>query len=433
MNCPSPINSVAPQRLSSMQTTSAAMVFLMLWLQMAVNAQTTRVLFLGNSYTAANDLPGMFHDVALSAGDSVFYDSNTPGGFTLQGHVTDPGSAGKIAAGGWDYVVLQEQSQLPSFPNSQVQSQVFPYATQLDSMIRQYSPCAETVFYMTWGRENGDASNCANWPPVCTYAGMDSLLRLRYMMMGTDNQAIVSPVGAVWRYIRNNYPEIDLYEADESHPSPAGTYAAACSFYSVMFRKDPQLITFSGVLPFATAQKIRTAAQLVVYDSLTTWLVGTYNPVAQFGWNITSDSAAFTNQSTNATQFAWDFGDGSGSTLENPVHVYTANGQFQVRLVASHCGLSDTTTNTLIVSGIGFGEEPAPLHQKIYPNPTTGIVHTNGDWVKAEIYTPAGLLIRQFTNGEIIDLSAYPNQCLVIRLITNEQIFTERVLISPRK
>ena len=50
---------------------------------------------------------------------------------------------------------------------------------------------------MTWGRENGDQSNCQSWPPVCTYEGMDDLLRERYMIMANDNNALVAPVGAV--------------------------------------------------------------------------------------------------------------------------------------------------------------------------------------------------------------------------------------------
>lgn len=72
---------------------------------------------------------------------------------------------------------------------------------------------------------------------MCTYAGMDSLLHLRYMMMAEDNHAVVSPVGAVWNYIRANFPLIELYSPDESHPSVAGSYAAACCFYTSIFRK----------------------------------------------------------------------------------------------------------------------------------------------------------------------------------------------------
>ena len=276
--------------------------------------QHLRVLFLGNSYTAVNNLPQVLADAALSAGDTLTYDGNTPGGYTLQGHATNSTSLGKIAAGNWHAVVLQEQSQLPSFPIEQVQTEVFPYARQLDSLIHLSSPCAQTVFYMTWGRKNGDAANCPDWPPVCTYAGMDSLLALRYLLMGDTNHATVSPVGAVWKYLRQNNPGIELYQADESHPSAAGTYAAACCFYATLFKKNPELISYSFSLPAAYAQAIRLAAKTVVFDSLYKWDFTTA-PKANFYFTSVFHlfQAQFINQSTGADSYRWDFDDGTFS------------------------------------------------------------------------------------------------------------------------
>jgi hypothetical protein len=58
----------------------------------------------------------------------------------------------------------------------------------------------------------------------------------------------------------------------------------------------------------------------------------------------------FTNDSHNATGFEWDFGDGFISNDENPVHIYTGTGTFEVVLtVTSKSGLSDNTTLTLDV------------------------------------------------------------------------------------
>jgi hypothetical protein len=88
---------------------------------------------------------------------------------------------------------------------------------------------------MTWGRENGDQDNCANYTPLCTYDGMQQRLRESYVQMADDNNAIVVPVGMAWKYVRDNYPEIDLYQSDESHPSVEGTYLAACTFNRVLY------------------------------------------------------------------------------------------------------------------------------------------------------------------------------------------------------
>src|SRR5688572_24080242 len=77
-----------------------------------LKAQTShRVLFLGNSYTSVNNLPKLIHDVALSAGDTLVFDSHSPGGYQLESHSLDVISQNKIMTGGWDYVVIQGQSQ----------------------------------------------------------------------------------------------------------------------------------------------------------------------------------------------------------------------------------------------------------------------------------------------------------------------------------
>ncbi len=184
-------------------------------------SQKKNVLFLGNSYTYVNNLPQMIADAAASVNDTLIFDSNAPGGQTLYGHTQDPGSTNKIKLANWNYVVLQAQSQEPSLPLNEVMSTVFPYAHYLDSMVDKYNVCGQTIFYMTWGRKNGDALNCTaypNWQYICSYKGMDSLLNLRYRMMADSNKAIVSPVGAVWNFIRKTFPLIELYSSDESHP-----------------------------------------------------------------------------------------------------------------------------------------------------------------------------------------------------------------------
>ncbi|MDP1728419.1 MAG: hypothetical protein Q8M15_16665, partial [Bacteroidota bacterium] len=186
-----------------------------------VNKPSKKVLFLGNSYTSVNNLPLIISTLATSAGDSLVYDFNLQGGFRLYDHYNDFNSKFKIAKGDWDYVVLQEQSQLPSFPMADVAKDVLPFAAGLNQLIKDANPCTITQFYMTWGRKNGDSSNCATWPPVCTYRGMDSLLQLRYHLMANYNRAELSPVGAVWNYLRSNFPSIELYQSDESHPSLA--------------------------------------------------------------------------------------------------------------------------------------------------------------------------------------------------------------------
>ncbi len=307
------------------------------------------ILFIGNSYTHVNSMPQIVADIATSMGDTLVWDMSAPGGASFYDHCTDATTLAKIQAGNWDYVVLQEQSQTPALPDVLVPG-MFTQARQLDSLINVYSPCSETIFYMTWGRKNGDASNCSfftvqyNWPWYCTYAGMDSVIRLRYRMMADSNAAAVSPAGAVWHYVRTHYPSIELYNADESHPSEAGSYAVACSFYTALFKKDPALINYSYTLGSTVAADIRLAAKKVVYDSMSYWHIGQHRTEAVFRYIQTANTISFTNTSLNAVNYQWYFGDGQSAMATSPTHIYNQPGNYTIMLIASNnTGCSDTT------------------------------------------------------------------------------------------
>jgi PKD repeat protein len=375
-------------------------VFVFILLNNNAFSQTTKhVLFLGNSYTAANNLASMVSNLASNTNDSLVYLSNTPGGYTLQAHSTNSTSLAQIQQGGWDFVVLQEQSQVPSWPISQVNTQMFPYADSLCTYIRQANPCTKPLFFMTWGRENGDSYNCPTWPPVCTYEGMDSLLNLRYRMAADSNEAYVSPVGAVWHYIRHHHSKINLYSSDGSHPSLAGSYAAACTFYTLIFQKDPSLITENFGLDADVANNIRLSAKLIAYDSLSNWNIGKYLPNAEFNNSQVSDSIHFINTSIYADSFDWQFGDGTTSTLPNPAHKYAQAGNYQVTLVANKCDDSDTITHavTFYVTSI---DEANSIQYSVFPNPINNEINIHLSSVEnvdnIAIYSLDGKLIKEY-------------------------------------
>lgn len=295
------------------------------------------VLFIGNSYVYTNDLPTMVANMAATTNDKISCSSNTPGGCRFAQHCTNQ-SMTMIQQGGWDVVVLQEQSQYPAFPEWQVQRDVYPYAQRLVDSIYANNVCPEPMFYMTWGRKNGDALNADSFPPIGTYEGMDSLLRERYITMGKENHASVCPAGKVWHYIRHNYPKIELYSADNSHPSIAGTYAAACAFYTMIFEKDPTLVTYHNVsLDTATERIIRDVAKLVVYDSLAFWKREL--PEATFTYSCEGNYRATFNATTEGADYwEWDFGDGTTDYGESVTHTFADSGTYNVKLVVEkHC------------------------------------------------------------------------------------------------
>lgn len=232
--------------------------------------QNKSTLFLGNSYISSNNLPELVYQLGLTTNDTLTYDSYTPGGYRFMNHAANATTMSKINSTNWDYVVLQAQSQEPSWADWQVEQEVFPYAKILCDSIRANNGCSEPLFFMTWGRENGDSYNCGNLPAVCTYEGMDSVLNQNYREMGTRNNAAVSPVGAVWHYLRDN-SSIALYSGDGSHPSLAGSYAAAVTFYTLIFEKDPTLQTYNSSLNAFDADTIKDAVKTIVYNNLQNW------------------------------------------------------------------------------------------------------------------------------------------------------------------
>ncbi len=286
----------------------------------------------------------------MNMGDTLIYDSNTPGGYTLDQHSADSISRTKILNGGWDYIILQDQSQIPAFQNYFSQG-----AISLCLLTRESNPCARPMFYMTWGRQNGDASNCAVWPPVCTYDGMDSLLRNSYHDMALFNKAELSPVGEVWNYIRSNNPNINLYQSDGSHPSEAGSYLAACTFYTALFKRDVITASFDYTLDSQNAAIVRAAVSEVFFDSLSNYNYTENNPQAMFRYTIGQglNEAEFINSSMNTDSYSWDFGDGSVSNAELPTHSYQNDGLYTITLDASDCDL-DTVYHSVMQKQISF-------------------------------------------------------------------------------
>lgn len=397
---------------------------------------TKKVLFLGNSYTAVNNLPQIIANFALANGDTLIFDSNTPGGHTFQGHCSNATSLAKIALGTWDYVVLQEQSQLPSFSINQVQTSVFPFAKRLDSLVLAANPCSESMFYMTWGRKNGDASNCANWPPVCTYQGMDSLLALRYNMMADDNEAELSPVGAVWKAIRTNFPGIELYQSDESHPSEAGSYAAAVCFYTMIFKEDPSLIAYNYTLNATDAQNIRNTVKQLVFNQLSNWNSGISDPVANFTYNaVNTFTYDFSSQATNAMNVLWNFGDGSTDTTLNPTHTFAAPGTYNVSLTATKCGRQNAISKPINIQGLGFENQSAEDKVIIYPNPSNDFVNVRFETEISEIQitdmSGKAILRRKVDSTNItLNIKEIPGGIYFVNCKTKDKSYRKKLVIN---
>ena len=369
----------------------------------SANAATRKVLFIGNSYIYTNNVPEVLRLLALSLGDTLIYDQSVPGAHTLELHSTNVTTISKIYSQQWDVVLVHEQSQRPAFPPSQVETDTYPYAHILDSLIHDNNSCSQTMFMMTWGYKNGDPSNCGGYPIICTYAGMQSRLRESYLEMTQDNNATVAPVGAAWKVTRDGFPGIELYSTDNSHPVIAGSYLEACVLYASIFHKAPNLSTYYAGVPQADAVNLQNVATHVVLDSLDSWQQYGNYAFADFGVSINDKTITLQNNSEKATTYVWSFGDLSTSTQQAPPpHTYAAYGQYLVKLTSSNSCFSETATKTINLfptSVNNINRDNTPVNIYTSQGGTTISVIAAID--RLEIYNATGQKIRSYeVNGQ---------------------------------
>lgn len=318
-----------------------------------VSAQVKSVLWIGNSYTATNNLPNLVYQLALSGGDTITYDSNTPGGYTFMDHWSSLTTQLKITQQPWDYVVLQAQSQEPSWDSSYVTNWLYPYGEAFDSVIHLNDSCTQMMFYMTWGRKNGDAQFCAQYPAVCTYQGMQDQLTHRYLHLAHTNNAIVAPCGEAWRDVIATTPTFDLYSPDESHPSLHGSYLNACVFYASIYRRSPVGLTYYAGLPIADAQFLQQVAASCVLDSMSLWNTEVYYDDASFTVGVSGSTYFFLSTEPN-TAHQWNFGEGFVPGVANEQHTFTSTGMQLVTHVTDNGCRTDTSSQWVNVTAVGI-------------------------------------------------------------------------------
>ena len=203
------------------------------------------MLFIGNSHTFYNNLPALFYDLAIAGGRDTHVDQSTIGGASLELHSTDPTTLAKIAAQRWDHVVLQEHSLYPVIEHYRDVS-FFPAARTLDSLIAVQG--SGTALFMTWGWENGGELCVGKYcsPDFPDYAAMQAEVSAVYRQLNAELGSFLVPVGELWAAALIADPASPLWSGDHYHPSPEGSYLAACVFYARIFDASPEGLEFYG-------------------------------------------------------------------------------------------------------------------------------------------------------------------------------------------
>jgi hypothetical protein len=194
-----------------------------------MTGRTLQILFVGNSFTARNDLPSVIAQLAAAHGIVVEHRLISAGGASLRMHLNAGKAQAEMAKRQYDYVVLQEQSTLPIKNANRMHENI----REFDTLIRRAK--AKTVLYMTWARRNAPESQ--------------QTITDAYQSIGAELDAVIVPVGAAWQAFRRKHTEPVLHDQDQSHPTVAGSYLAACCFCATLFGEDPSgsAVTISGL------------------------------------------------------------------------------------------------------------------------------------------------------------------------------------------
>ncbi len=83
---------------------------------------------------------------------------------------------------------------------------------------------SKTVLYMTWARQH---------TPQAQQSIADA-----YNTIGKELGAIVVPVGLAWQHFLSEHDKPELYDRDQSHPTLAGSYLAACVFLATLLKAN---------------------------------------------------------------------------------------------------------------------------------------------------------------------------------------------------
>jgi len=209
-------------------------------LSQSATAAPKRLLFIGNSLTAVNDLPEAVARLAVADGQPrPLVQTVAMGGFSLEDHWNEGDARRAIGTGRWDYVVLQQgPSALP-----ESRRLLIAYAQRFADLVQKAG--ARPALYMVWPSRDRRQD----------YHGVSQ----SYRAAAKAVSGVILPAGEAWRLVLNRYPALALYSSDGLHPTVAGTYLAALVVYEGIYERPVVGLPAVGLSP-ADAALLQTAA-----------------------------------------------------------------------------------------------------------------------------------------------------------------------------
>lgn len=222
-----------------------------------------KILFVGNSHTFYNSLSGMFVNIVDSQGRKSNVKELSSGYYTLKQYadMEDRGGAlldKALTSQSWDFVILQENTT--KCLSSVASEEMFPPSRVLDEKIKAAG--GQSVFLMTWAPKDGMKVGSKKQNREVVQTDMAS----SYITITDELDALMVPAGIGFMRCAQDNPDIDLWDADGTHPSSAGSYLTACILYSVIYQDSPVNCSYIGDLDKDVALTLQQIAANLVLD-----------------------------------------------------------------------------------------------------------------------------------------------------------------------
>ena len=246
-------------------------------------SEDLRVLFIGASYLAVNNLPGLFAEMAGAGNKQAFVAKRVQSGYYLDYFAADKATDRAIQDHEWDYVVLSGGCQTAAYPDTHHlirtdwgRHHPFPALESFRKKVAHSNPGAKLIYIMPWAFEDG-----MTWIPgqVDDYFAMQDSIRNHALAWADSLDLVVAPVGMAWKVVlEGEVPEHYLHEQDWNHPNPRGSFLSAATLYATVFQESADGLGFDWILDPEEALALRRVGSATVLDSLALWNITSHQP-----------------------------------------------------------------------------------------------------------------------------------------------------------
>ncbi len=174
------------------------------------------ILFVGNSLTYTNDLPGIVARIGRNSGVEIVTEMIAYGNYSLEDHWNDGQLQKLISSKKYDFVVVQQG------PSSQADGRIMllDYGTKIKNLCTLYN--TNLAFFMVWPAQ-------AN---LHTFDGVIS----NHSNAAVATNSLLCPVGKIWKEYFLKTGDYAYYGPDMFHPSQSGSENAALIIFKTLFK-----------------------------------------------------------------------------------------------------------------------------------------------------------------------------------------------------